>query len=49
MKNRNAHSCGMGILAMASGYVTKASPAPEVATVLTGLPDISSNKQTLVS
>ena len=28
-KNRTAHSCGRGILLMASGYATNASPGPK--------------------
>jgi len=42
-KNMSAQSCGTGSKAMASGYVTKASPAPPVATDSTGMPDFSLN------
>jgi len=40
-KNMSAQSCGTGSMAMASGYVTNANPAPPVATASTGMPDFS--------
>lgn len=45
MKNKNPQICGRGINEIAWGYVTKAKPAPDVATVATGIPDLSENKQ----
>lgn len=37
-KNNTAHIFGNGIIAIASGYVTNASPGPPVATWATGIP-----------
>lgn len=45
MKNRKPQSCGKGINEIAIGYVTNARPAPDVATVATGIPDLT-EKQT---
>lgn len=37
-KKSTAHIFGNGIIAIASGYVTNASPGPPVATCATGMP-----------
>lgn len=45
MKNKTPHNCGKGRKEIAIGYVTNARPAPDVATVATGIPDLT-EKQT---
>ena len=38
LKNKPAHNCEKGSIAIACGYVINARPGPDVATVATGMP-----------